>query len=112
MPTYDYECQACGAEIEIFQQMSASPKKKCPDCGKLKLKRLIGGGSGFIFKGSGFYTTDYRSEEYKAKAKAESETANSSKSSTSDAKSDAKSDTKKSKSDSSSSSTSSKSSSS
>ena len=61
MPTYDYICQACGHELEIFQSMTESPKRKCPECGKLKLKRQIGTGAGLIFKGSGFYETDYRS---------------------------------------------------
>ncbi len=69
MPTYDYKCQACGHEFEIFQQMSDAIKKKCPECSKLKLKRLIGAGSGVMFKGSGFYETDYRSESYKKDAK-------------------------------------------
>jgi putative FmdB family regulatory protein len=69
MPTYDYKCQACGHEFEIFQQMSDAIKKKCPECAKLKLKRLIGAGSGVMFKGSGFYETDYRSESYKKDAK-------------------------------------------
>ena len=73
MPTYDYHCDACGGTFEVFHSMSAAPKKKCPRCGKKGLKRLIGTGAGFIFKGSGFYITDYRSEEYKAKAKAETE---------------------------------------
>ena len=73
MPTYDYECRACGETVEIFHAVSDAPKTKCPRCGKRKLARLIGGGAGFIFKGSGFYITDYRSEDYKAKAKAESE---------------------------------------
>ncbi len=71
MPTYEYLCQACGHEFELFQTMSASVKRKCPDCGKLKLKRLIGIGSGVIFKGSGFYQTDYRSDSYKKAADAE-----------------------------------------
>ncbi len=71
MPTYEYLCQACGHEFELFQSMSASVKRKCPDCGKLKLKRLIGIGSGVIFKGSGFYQTDYRSDSYKKAAEAE-----------------------------------------
>jgi putative FmdB family regulatory protein len=65
MPTYEYKCQACGHEFEKFQQMSAGHIKKCPACGKLKLKRLIGTGAGLIFKGSGFYITDYRTESYK-----------------------------------------------
>lgn len=71
MPTYDYACQACGHAFEAFQSMSAKPLKKCPECGRLKLKRLIGTGAGIIFKGSGFYETDYRSESYKKSAEAE-----------------------------------------
>ena len=73
MPTYDYKCQACGQEFELFQQMSAPGKKKCPECATLKLKRLIGAGSGVMFKGSGFYETDYRSDSYKKDAKAAKE---------------------------------------
>ncbi|MBC8523127.1 zinc ribbon domain-containing protein [PVC group bacterium] len=73
MPTYDYRCDACGHEFELFQQMSAPVKKKCPQCAKLKLKRLIGTGSGVMFKGSGFYETDYRSDSYKQDAKADKE---------------------------------------
>jgi len=73
MPTYDYECRACGKTLEVFQPMSEAPKKKCPACGKQKLERLIGPGAGFIFKGSGFYITDHRSPDYQARAKAESE---------------------------------------
>ena len=71
MPTYDYKCEACGEVFEKFQSMSASPLKKCPHCGANRLKRLIGTGSGVIFKGGGFYQTDYRSDSYKADAKAE-----------------------------------------
>ena len=71
MPTYDYRCNACGHEFELFQSMSAGVKKKCPECGKLKLQRLIGAGAGVIFKGGGFYETDYRSESYKKGAEAE-----------------------------------------
>jgi putative FmdB family regulatory protein len=70
MPTYDYQCQHCGHEFELFQQMSAPVKKKCPVCETLKLKRLIGSGSAVVFKGSGFYETDYRSDSYKKDAKA------------------------------------------
>ena len=55
MPTYDYLCAGCGHELEIFQSMSESPKRKCPKCGKLKLERQIGMGAAVIFKGSGFY---------------------------------------------------------
>lgn len=64
MPTYDYECGACGKAVEIFHSMADKPRKKCPTCGKLKLQRQIGMGGGVIFKGSGFYETDYRSESY------------------------------------------------
>ncbi|MBW8016976.1 MAG: zinc ribbon domain-containing protein [Planctomycetes bacterium] len=65
MPTYDYLCASCNHTFEKFESMSASPSKKCPECGKMQLKRLIGAGAGVIFKGSGFYETDYRSENYK-----------------------------------------------
>ena len=71
MPTYDYQCQACGHEFEEFQSMSASSLRKCPECKKLKLKRLIGTGAAVIFKGSGFWETDYRSEGYKKDAAAD-----------------------------------------
>ncbi|HIF40698.1 MAG TPA: zinc ribbon domain-containing protein [Planctomycetes bacterium] len=64
MPTYDYRCRACGHELEMFQSMSEGPKRKCPECGTLKLQRLIGTGAGILFKGSGFYETDYRSASY------------------------------------------------
>ena len=60
MPTYEYECKGCGRKLETFQQMSAPPKKTCPHCHAKKLRRHIGSGSGIIFKGSGFYATDYR----------------------------------------------------
>ena len=65
MPTYDYVCKACGAELEIFQPITESPKRKCPECKRLKLHRKIGSGAGILFKGSGFYQTDYRSDSYK-----------------------------------------------
>jgi len=71
MPTYDYRCDECGHELELFQSFSESPKKKCPACGRLKLKRVIGTGAGIIFKGSGFYETDYRSDSYRKGAAAE-----------------------------------------
>lgn len=73
MPTYDYVCGACGHELEIFQSMSEAPKRKCPECGSLKLQRQIGMGAGVLFKGSGFYETDYRSDSYAKGAKAEKE---------------------------------------
>jgi len=71
MPTYDYICRACGHQFERFQPMTAPVKRKCPKCGKSRLERLIGSGAGIIFKGSGFYQTDYRSEGYKKSAEAD-----------------------------------------
>lgn len=73
MPTYEYVCDACEHEFEEFQSMSAKHLKKCPECGKNKLRRLIGTGAGIIFKGSGFYETDYRSDGYNKDKKADSE---------------------------------------
>jgi putative FmdB family regulatory protein len=69
MPTYDYKCSACGHTFELFQSITAEPIKKCPHCGKSKAKRLLGTGAGLIFKGSGFYITDYRSDAYQKAAK-------------------------------------------
>jgi putative FmdB family regulatory protein len=71
MPTYDYRCDACGYTFEEMQSFSEEPLKKCPQCKKNKLQRLFGTGAGVIFKGSGFYQTDYRSDSYKQSAKAE-----------------------------------------
>ena len=71
MPTYEYECDACGHAFEEFQSMTDAPISKCPKCGKKKVRRLIGRGGAVIFKGSGFYTTDYRSAEYNSQAKAD-----------------------------------------
>jgi len=68
MPTYDYECDACEHKFELFQSISEPVKKKCPECGKPKLRRLFGTGAAVVFKGSGFYQTDYRSESYKKAA--------------------------------------------
>ncbi len=65
MPTYDYVCDACEHEFELYQGINDSKKRKCPECGKLKLRRLLGTGAAVVFKGSGFYQTDYRSESYK-----------------------------------------------
>ncbi len=73
MPTYQYLCKNCGFEFEKFQSISARPLHKCPKCGKARVKRLIGTGAGVIFKGSGFYQTDYRSESYKKDEKKEKE---------------------------------------
>lgn len=72
MPTYEYLCDHCGQTVEIFQSITDSPRKKCPQCGKQKLKRLLGTGAGVIFKGSGFYQTDYRSDSYKKASEKES----------------------------------------
>jgi putative FmdB family regulatory protein len=71
MPTYAYRCEACDHEFELFQSITANAIRKCPGCKKLKIKRLIGTGAGIIFKGSGFYETDYRSESYKKGAEKE-----------------------------------------
>jgi putative FmdB family regulatory protein len=71
MPTYDYRCNACGHTFEEFQSFSEKTLKKCPQCKKNKLQRLFGIGAGVIFKGSGFYETDYRSDSYKQAAKAD-----------------------------------------
>jgi putative FmdB family regulatory protein len=71
MPTYDYKCDACRHKFEQSQSITAGPLKKCPHCGKLKLKRLLGTGVGVIFKGSGFYETDYRSDSYKKAAQSD-----------------------------------------
>ncbi len=71
MPTYEYECPDCNHAFEEFQSITAKPIKLCPECGKRRVVRLIGTGSGVIFKGSGFYGTDYRSDSYKKAAKAD-----------------------------------------
>lgn len=75
MPTYDYVCKSCGHELEEFQSMSAKPLKKCPKCGKNTLERKIGIGAGVLFKGGGFYETDYRSDGYKKSAEADKKAA-------------------------------------
>ena len=89
MPTYEYECTKCGYEFERFQNMSDEPLKRCPKC-RCKVRRLIGSGAGIIFKGSGFYETDYRSKSYKEAASKESSAAKDSKKSASDSKSKSK----------------------
>ena len=65
MPTYDYVCNACGHALEVFQSINEPVLRKCPRCKKPKLERRIGPGAGILFKGGGFYQTDYRSESYK-----------------------------------------------
>jgi len=102
MPTYDYECDACGHTFELFQSYSAPVEKKCPECGKLKLRRLFGTGAAIVFKGSGFYQTDYRSDSYKKAAendKPASESKSESKSDKSESKSESKSKSSESKTD-------------
>ncbi len=97
MPTYEYSCEKCGHHFDLFQSISAQPLTVCPKerCaqktwGKGKVKRVISGGAGLIFKGSGFYITDYRSEKYKEAAKKDSSSSSSNSSSSGSAKSDSK----------------------
>ncbi len=71
MPTYQYKCENCSHEMEKFQYITARPLRKCPKCRKNSLRRLIGTGAGLIFKGAGFYATDYRSDSYKQGQKSE-----------------------------------------
>lgn len=82
MPTYDYKCDACDHKWEEFQSIKASATRKCPGCGKLKARREIGGGAGLIFRGSGFYLTDYRSDSYKKAAEADKKASSGGESST------------------------------
>jgi len=72
MPTYAYVCNDCGHTFDAFQSITAKPLRRCPECNKATLKRLIGTGAGIIFKGSGFYATDYRGDGYKKAAEKES----------------------------------------
>jgi len=94
VPTYEYECEACGHTMEAFQSITDKPLRKCPECKKLKLRRLISAGAGIIFRGSGFYETDYRSDSYKSEAKKDKTDSSSSSSSKSDSKSESKSESK------------------
>lgn len=87
MPTYDYACDACDHRFELFQSITAEPVKKCPQCGQRKVRRLIGAGAAIVFKGSGFYKTDYRSESYKKAAEADKKNATPAASSSKDSKS-------------------------
>ena len=88
MPTYDYHCDACDHDWELFQKITADPDKKCPSCGKKKARRLFGTGAAIMFKGSGFYETDYRSESYKKGADAAKKKSESGDAKTGDAKPD------------------------
>lgn len=91
MPTYDYSCDACKHEFEVFESIMAEPQTKCPKCKKKKLRRLFGAGAGLVFKGSGFYQTDYRSDSYKKAASADKPADSSSDSkSTSESKGESK----------------------
>ena len=94
MPTYDYECDACGHAFELFQSITEPMKKKCPECGKPKLRRLFGTGAAVVFKGSGFYQTDYRSDSYKKAAEKDKPASESKSDAKSESKSDAKTESK------------------
>jgi putative FmdB family regulatory protein len=94
MPTYDYLCEACDHEFEAFHSMSAAPIKVCPSCKKKKVVRKIGTGAGIIFKGGGFYETDYRNESYKKAADADKAPAAESKPASTDAKPESKAESK------------------
>ena len=94
MPTYEYICENCGFEFEKFQTITSKPLRICPECGKKKLKRLIGTGAGIIFKGSGFYQTDYRSESYKKAAENEKKSSDDKKKDTKKTEKESKTDTK------------------
>src|SRR3954464_11647603 len=94
MPTYEYKCTACGHTFEKFQSIMAEPIKRCPVCGKAKAKRLISAGAGLIFKGSGFYITDYRDAGYQDSAKADSDAGKSGGEGAGESKSESKGDSK------------------
>jgi putative FmdB family regulatory protein len=95
MPTYDYQCDACEHQFEVFQSINEEHLKKCPKCKKNKLRRLFGTGAAIMFKGSGFYQTDYRSDSYKKGAEADKKASESS-SSSGESKSETKSSESKS----------------
>ncbi len=94
MPTYEYRCNACENKWEEFQPITAAAIKKCPACKKNKAERIISAGGGIIFKGSGFYQTDYRSDSYKKGAKADKSSSDSSKSDAAPSTSSSKSESK------------------
>src|SRR5438270_13600303 len=79
MPTYDYICDECGHEFEAYESITAQPRTECPECTRPRLRRKIGPGAAILFKGSGFYQTDYRSESYKKGAEADKTPSSSSK---------------------------------
>ncbi|MDA0709021.1 MAG: zinc ribbon domain-containing protein [bacterium] len=79
MPTYEYTCPDCEHNFEAFHSITSKPIRKCPECGKRKVERLISGGAGLLFKGSGFYITDYRSDNYKNAAKKDSDSSSGTK---------------------------------
>ena len=91
MPTYEYACPKCGHQFEQFQSMRDEPLKKCPKCGKTGVKRLLGTGAGLIFKGSGFYITDYKNKGGGKKEAGESKSGESKPSETKSSSSDSKS---------------------
>jgi putative FmdB family regulatory protein len=93
MPTYEYRCTACKHGFEVFHSIKDSPKRKCPQCGKNTLERVIGTGGAVIFKGSGFYQTDYRSESYKKAVEAD-KPKDGGESKSSDTKTESKADSK------------------
>jgi putative FmdB family regulatory protein len=99
MPTYDYECDACGHKFELFQSISAPVEKKCPECKKNKLRRLFGTGAAIVFKGSGFYQTDYRSDSYNKAADKDKPSSEPKSDSKSESKSESKSSESKKSSD-------------
>lgn len=78
MPTYEYRCGACQHTWDEFQSITSKPTRKCPNCRKAKAKRLISAGGGLLFKGSGFYLTDYRSHSYQKAAEADAKSASAS----------------------------------
>src|SRR5262249_27859671 len=79
MPTYDYVCDSCKHEFEAFESIKADPQTVCPECAEPRLRRKIGAGAAILFKGSGFYQTDYRSESYKKRAEADKPASSASK---------------------------------
>jgi len=90
MPTYDYQCSACDHRFDEMQAFSDPPLTKCPACGKKKLRRLFGTGAAVLFKGSGFYETDYRSESYKTGQKADADAAKPAETKSGDGKAESK----------------------